>query len=214
MAFAFVNLERWFSNLLPLIGEVMFFGECTWEGLDWPTYGDPEWKFPIDNLLISDYACNGVRIRLPFRDGVRQVGEVAVLRICLGDWAGQRLLLNIDSLLLSLVPVELGERLHTIFFSLSADWGLCGDGGLLPCGSRGGDVDSLMAWLLTSNFTFVFACNTEKIPWLFYIYIYKIIIYKLVSYNIQVYYINLARDKVMKGDKQIVCFFNTVPPRN
>lgn len=69
--------------------------------------------------------------------------------------------MNIDSLLLSLAPVGFGERLHTIFFSLSADCGLCGDGGPL-CGSRGGDVDSLIAWLLTNNFSFVFVCKRPR----------------------------------------------------
>lgn len=53
-----------------------------------------------------------------------------------------------DSLLLScLGPLrELGERLllPVYFFSQSADCGLCGDVEPL-CGSRGGDVDSLMA---------------------------------------------------------------------
>lgn len=92
---------------------------------------------------------------LPFRDGARQVGDVAVLRICFGDWFGQRLLLNIDSLLLSLALVEFGDRLPTNFFSPSTDCGLCGDDEPL-CGSLGGDVDSLIAWLLTSNLTFVF----------------------------------------------------------
>lgn len=67
-----------------------------------------------------------------------------------------------DSLLLSLALLELGERLHPILFSPSADCGLCGDGGPLPCGSRGGDVDSLMAWLLTNSFSFVFVCNIKN----------------------------------------------------
>lgn len=31
-----VILERWFSDLLPFVGEVLFFGEWIWEGLDWP----------------------------------------------------------------------------------------------------------------------------------------------------------------------------------
>lgn len=70
------------------------------------------------------------------------------------------------SLLLRLavvLPVELGEKLHTIFFSPSADCGLCGDDEPLPCGSRGGDVDSFMAWLLTSSFNFFsFACNAGR----------------------------------------------------
>lgn len=82
------------------------------------------------------------------------MGEVAVLRICLGDWVVvvQRLLLNIDSLLFNFELVELGDKLLLLlllvvnFFSVSTDDCdvLCGEDGLL-CGSRGGDVDSPIA---------------------------------------------------------------------
>lgn len=70
------------------------------------------------------------------------------------------MLLNIGSLLLSFALAELGDRFPTNFFSPSTDCGLCGDDDeplllLLLCASLGGDVDSLIAWLLTSNFTFV-----------------------------------------------------------
>lgn len=64
--------------------------------------------------------------------------------------------MNIGSLLLSFALAELGDRFPTNFFSPSTDCGLCGDDDEpLLCASLGGDVDSLIAWLLTSNFTFV-----------------------------------------------------------
>ena len=70
----------------------------------------------------------------------------------------ERLLLLVIFLLAA--ACLLGEEafVTTVLLPLSSspNWRLCDKEAELFCGSRGGDVDSLMAWLRINNFTFVF----------------------------------------------------------